>query len=84
MTDLEHNIAQLQNKLSNTNGFVELLQNENDSKRSVIAKMDHWIRQGEIWREDLDGKVETLTKLTKSLDRTRTEQRELVADHVTR
>lgn len=84
MNDLEHSISQLQNKFSNMNGFVELLQNENDSKRNVISKMDHWIRQGEIWREDLDGKVDTLTKFTKSLDRTRTEQRELMSEHVTR
>ena len=32
----------------------------------------------------MDGKVESLSKLAKSLDRTRNEQRELMAEHVTR
>lgn len=111
MKDLEHSVMLLNTKLSAVNGFIELLQGENESKRTVISKMDNWIRQvgvesrvpwsdeqysmtmacvhvtfmqGEIWREELDGKVETLTKLTKALDRARTEQRELVAEHVTR
>ena len=43
--DLEHTISQLQNKITPLNGFVEVLQSENDSKRTVISKMDHWIRQ---------------------------------------
>ena len=45
MKDLERNILQLQSKLTTTNGLLDVLQNENDSKRSVIAKMDSWIRQ---------------------------------------
>ena len=43
--DLEHTVTQLQNKITTLNGFVEVLQSENDSKRTVISKMDHWIRQ---------------------------------------
>lgn len=43
--DLEHTVNQLQNKITTLNGFVEVLQSENDSKRTVISKMDHWIRQ---------------------------------------
>lgn len=43
--DLEHTVSQLQNKITTLNGFVEVLQSENDSKRTVISKMDHWIRQ---------------------------------------
>lgn len=45
MKDLDRNIMQLQSKLSTTNGLLDVLQNENDSKRSVISKMDSWIRQ---------------------------------------
>lgn len=113
MKDLEQSVMQLNSKLSTVNGFIEVLQSENESKRNTISKMDHWIRQvfyiicilidlsiclccsclglsvhlcaqGEIWREELDDKVNTLTTITKSLDRTRTEQRELMADHATR
>jgi hypothetical protein len=105
LKDLEHSVTLLNSKLTSVNGFIELLQGENESKRSVITKMDNWIRQvhivfqrtvprsrqltaqllqGEIWREDLDGKVDTLTKITKSLERTRNEQRELMAEHATR
>ena len=43
--DLNHNILQLQGKISTLNGFVEMLQADNDSKRNVISKMDSWIRQ---------------------------------------
>jgi hypothetical protein len=45
MKDLEQTVMQLNSKLSALNGFMELLQGENESKRSAIAKMDHWIRQ---------------------------------------
>jgi TolA-binding protein len=45
MKDLEQTVMQLNSKLSTLNGFMELLQGENESKRSAISKMDHWIRQ---------------------------------------
>lgn len=45
LKDLEHSVSQLNSKLSSVNGFIELLQGENESKRMLISKMDHWIRQ---------------------------------------
>lgn len=84
MKDINRNVLQLQSRLNTTNGLMELLQNDNESKRLVITKMESWSRQGEIWREEVDGKIEIISKQMKSLDRTRVEQRDLISDYVTR
>jgi len=84
MKDINRNVLQLQSRLNTTNGLMELLQNDNESKRLVITKMESWSRQGEIWREEIDGKIEIISKQMKSLDRTRVEQRDLISDYVTR
>jgi len=82
--DNNRNILQIQHRLNTTNGLLELLQNDNESKRIVISKMDNWIRQGEIWREDIDNKIDIISKQMKSLDRTRLEQRDLITEYVTK
>lgn len=84
MKDINRNVLQLQSRLNTTNGLMELLQNDNESKRLVITKMESWSRQGEIWREEIDGKIEMISKQMKSLDRTRVEQRDLISEYVTR
>jgi hypothetical protein len=84
MKEVQRNILSLQNKTAVSSGVIEVIQHDNDSKRSVISKMDSWIRQGEVWREDVDEKISTLTKLTKAQDRYRAEQRDLLTDNVTK
>lgn len=84
MKDNNRNVLQLQSRLNTMNGLMELLQNDNESKRLVITKMDSWSRQGEIWREEIDGKIEIISKQLKSFDRTRVEQRDLISEYVTK
>jgi len=84
MKDVDRKVVQVQSKLNTMNGMMELLQNDNESKQLVISKMDSWIRQGEIWREEIDNKLEIINKQMKSLDRTRVEQRDMISEYVTK
>lgn len=69
LSELQKQVLELQSKYTIQAGLLELLQRDNDSKRSALAKMDSWSRQGESWRDDTDQRIEALTKQLKSLQR---------------
>ncbi|KAJ1433298.1 hypothetical protein B484DRAFT_14650 [Ochromonadaceae sp. CCMP2298] len=82
--DLERSVLQYQSKLGVVNGLVDSMRAENDAKRSLLAKLEASARQADMWRDDLEAKVDSVTKLARSLDRSRAEQREAMGEHVSR
>lgn len=72
-----HEIKELQRiyanqalQLSRQNSMLEGINQELDSRRSQISKMDSWIRQEEIWRHDIEDQLNVLNKRVKSVERT--------------
>jgi hypothetical protein len=53
-------ITKLENQLSRHETKLDNIQSEVDSRRSVIAMMDGWARQAELWREEMEGQMFTM------------------------
>jgi chromosome segregation ATPase len=82
-----HEIKELQRiyanqalQISRQNSMLDGINQELDSRRSQISKMDSWIRQEEIWRHDIEDQLNVLNKRVKSVERTSKENKDVAAE----
>ena len=74
--DMQRVTMQLGNQMTRQGGLVEVLQQDVDSRRSVVSRMDSWARQGEIWRDDMEGQLTSVNRQLKEVSRSVKEARE--------
>jgi hypothetical protein len=74
--DLQRVTMQLGNQMTRQGGLLEVLQQDVDSRRSVVSRMDSWARQGEIWRDDMEGQLASVNRQLKEVSRGVKEARE--------
>ncbi len=65
--DLQRVTMQLGNQITRQGGLLEVLQQDVDARRSVVSRMDSWARQGEIWRDDMEGQLTTINRQIKDV-----------------
>ena len=65
--DLQRMTMQLGNQVTRQGGLLEVLQQDVDARRSVVSRMDSWARQGEIWRDDMEGQLTTINRQIKDV-----------------
>ena len=65
--DLQRLTMQLGNQITRQGGLLEVLQHDVDARRSVVSRMDSWARQGEIWRDDMEGQLTTINRQIKDV-----------------
>ncbi len=74
--DLQRVTMQLGNQITRQGGLLEVLQQDVDARRSVVSRMDSWARQGEIWRDDMEGQLTTINRQIKDVTKGVKEVRE--------
>jgi len=74
LQDAQRSQLQLGNQVTRQAGLLEVLQTDIDARRSVVSRMDSWARQGEIWRDDMENQLSSITRQIKDTNK-------LVADH---
>ena len=60
--------------------MIDGINQEMDTRRSQVSKMDSWIRQEEIWRHDIEDQINVLNKRAKNMDRITKETTDSVSE----
>lgn len=82
--ELQRSSTHVNNQMLRMNTSLEILQADVDSRRSVISKLDGWVRQGEVWRSDIETQLAEINKQLRGLDRTAKDQQEGLFERVTK
>ena len=82
--DQRREITKLSGQVTSHNTLLEILQHDVESRRSTVAKLDSWVRQGELWRSELDSQLSELKAHLKQSQRQNNENKENIADRVSR
>ena len=82
--ELQRGSTHLNNQMQRVNTSLEILQADVDSRRGVISKLDGWVRQGEIWRSDIEAQLAEIGKQLRAVDRVSKEQQEGLFERVTK
>eukprot|EP01038_Epipyxis_sp_PR26KG_P004463 gene4463-6311_t len=67
--ETHHILSQIQMKVSINGSQIEVLQTENDSKRNMLSRMDSWMRQFEIFRQDVDERIASLQQTIRIIEK---------------
>lgn len=67
--ELQRLVSSQAMQLGRQSGLIDGLNQEMDTRRSQVSKMDSWIRQEEIWRHDIEDQVNVLNKRAKNTER---------------
>lgn len=66
----ERTISQLSMKLNAAQLVLEVIQSENDAKRSEFSKIQNWTRRGDVWMEDVNEQMDNMMNQLKVVERT--------------
>ena len=80
LQDSQRSSLQLGNQVTRQGGLLEVLQQDIDARRSVVSRMDSWARQGEIWRDDMEGQITALNRQIKDMNKHVADHRETISD----
>ncbi len=56
-------------KINRQSGIIDAIQQDVDSRRVLLSKMDIWAKQGEVWREDVEAQLVAITKQLKQSEK---------------
>ena len=56
-------------KINRQSGIIDAIQQDVDSRRVLLSKMDIWAKQGEVWREDVEAQLVSITKQLKQSEK---------------
>lgn len=76
MKDAQRTLALNSLQLSKQSGAVEAVQHDVDSRRSLLAKMESWSKQGESWRDEVDAQMAAMGQRLKATEKKFTEYAE--------
>ena len=56
-------------KINRQSGIIDAIQQDVDSRRVLLSKMDTWAKQGEVWREDVETQLVSINKQLKQSEK---------------
>ena len=82
--DLQRQVTALSQRLATSLSLVDALSTENNKRSSQSLKIDNWIKEQDLWRDEIDRTLTLLKKDMLSVSYERSEQREKANNYLTK
>lgn len=82
--DLQRQASHLQSRISNSETLYEASKVEHESRRGMNAKIDHWIRDHDSWRDEIDRVTSQLRKELSDFKHDKNDIRDRIQSFATR